>query len=100
VKPEFPSEIKKTAVSVPTPYGEIDNDWSLNNGILQMNLEVPFNTMARLVLTKKESESLKINGRSFADFPASTMEIFNDSHHLKLGSGKYQIEFLKDEVKP
>lgn len=100
VKPEFPSEIKKTAVSVPTPYGEIDNDWSLNNGILQMNLEVPFNTMARLVLTKKESESLKINGRSFADFPASTMEIFNDSHHLKMGSGKYQIEFLKDEVKP
>lgn len=100
VKPEFPGDIKKTAVSVPTPYGEINNGWSFNNGILQMNLEVPFNTIARLVLTKEESESLKINGRSFADFPDTAMEIFNESIHIKIGSGKYQIEFLKDEVKP
>jgi alpha-L-rhamnosidase len=100
VKPEFSDKINETEVVIPTPYGKIGNAWKINNGNLTMRLDVPFNTKARLVLTKKEFESLKINGQSFADFSGSDKEIFNEFTHVKLGSGNYQIEFLKEEDKP
>ncbi len=33
-----------------------------------MTLEVPFNTKAKIILTQKEFESLKINGIFFKEF--------------------------------
>ncbi|KEZ94335.1 alpha-L-rhamnosidase [Nonlabens ulvanivorans] len=94
VNPEFPSEISSTTVSVPTPYGAIKNDWKVNNGLLTMNLYVPFNTKAKVDLTDSEFESLKINEESLKNFKKqNTMEIIYGA--VILGSGKYEIEYLK-----
>tara|TARA_R110002096_G_scaffold9533_3_gene37584 strand:- start:11605 stop:14463 length:2859 start_codon:yes stop_codon:yes gene_type:complete len=95
VNPKFSSKITNTAVSIPTPYGNIVNNWSIKNALLTMNLEVPFNTKARLVLNQKELESLKLNGESFEEFQKKNKLTVLDNITVVIGSGNYQIEYLK-----
>ncbi|XCF05449.1 alpha-L-rhamnosidase [Tamlana crocina] len=95
VDPEFPSAITHTKVSVPSPYGAIKNDWSINEGILTMNLEVPFNTKAKLVLSQNELETLKVNGKSFDDFQKEGRSEIVGTTNVLLGSGDYNIEYKK-----
>ena len=97
VNPEFSGEITNTEVSIPTPYGDISNTWNANNNVLSMNLEVPFNTKAKVILTASELESLKINGKSVEDFKKqNTLEIKEDA--VVLGSGTYKIEYSKISI--
>jgi alpha-L-rhamnosidase len=96
VNPEFPTEINSTTVSVPTPYGNIENGWTTNEGILSMTLEVPFNTKAKLILNQKEFESLKINGESFDEFQKKNGLKVLDNYSVNIGSGIYQIEYIKN----
>lgn len=94
VNPEFPSDMTSTEVTVSTPYGEITNTWSINDNLLSMNIEVPFNTKAKLILTALELETLQINGKSLEDFKTQiTLEI--EEGAVVLGSGTYQIEYSK-----
>jgi alpha-L-rhamnosidase len=93
VNPEFPSQITSTEVSIPTPYGKITNNWLINDSVLKMNLEVPFNTKARLALTQSEFESLKINGKVFAAFQKENEIEIVDASTVVLGSGNYQLEY-------
>ncbi|NRD23055.1 family 78 glycoside hydrolase catalytic domain [Winogradskyella litoriviva] len=97
VDPEFPNEITSTKVSVPTPYGNIKNDWKVDNGLLAINLNVPFNTKAKLMVTSSELESLEINNQLVEDFKKqNTLEIVEDA--VIFGSGKYQIKFSKKSM--
>jgi len=97
VNPEFPSEISSTTVSVPTPYGAIKNEWKSSNGLLSMNLDVPFNTKAKVIVASSELESLEINGKSLEDFKKKhELEIIENA--LIFGSGTYQIEYSKTSI--
>ena len=94
VNPEFPKTITSTSVVVPSLYGIIKNDWSFKENILSMNLKVPFNTKAKILLTNQEMNSLKINGKP--------IEAFKKQHKIELEenavfieSGNYQIQYLK-----
>ena len=95
VQPVFPKNITNTTVAIPTPYGMIHNSWKIEASNFSMNLEVPFNTKARLVLTKQELESLKINGVDFVRFQNENKTSVVDESTVLLGSGKYLIEYLK-----
>jgi alpha-L-rhamnosidase len=92
VNPEFPSQITNTKVSVPTPFGNIKNSWTSENNSLTLHLEVPFNTKAKIILNKKELESLIINNDSFSD---KNQGVITDETNVVLGSGKYKIEYQK-----
>ncbi|MFD0835658.1 alpha-L-rhamnosidase [Mariniflexile aquimaris] len=95
VKPIFPKTMTETEVKVPSPYGSIHNSWKLNGENFSMNLEVPFNTKAQVVLSPKELKSLKINGVSLEAFQKETkVEILNNST-LVIGSGRYLLEYVK-----
>ena len=95
VNPEFPASITKTEVKVPTPYGDIINNWSIKDDVLSLNLEVPFNTQARLIVTPSELESLKINGEPISEFKQNnTVEIAD--RFVILGSGDYTIAYSKN----
>ena len=95
VNPEFPSKITSTSVSVPTPYGAIKNDWTAKEGVLTMSLEVPFNTKAKLVLTKAELESLKVNNKSLEEFKNENAVEYLEISNVIIGSGNYKIEYTK-----
>ena len=94
VNPEFPKTITSTSVVVPSPFGNIRNDWSLNDKTLGMNLTIPFNTKSKIILTDKEFESLQINGNSLEDFKKEN-EVIVDKESILIGSGNYKIEYIK-----
>ncbi|MDN3663943.1 alpha-L-rhamnosidase [Algibacter miyuki] len=95
VNPEFPKKLTSTSVTVPTPYGNIKNDWSLKENVLSMDLKVPFNTKAKVVLTQNEIESLTINGESYLDNQEKyNLEVVENTNVI-LGSGNYMIKYKK-----
>ncbi|WP_299062778.1 alpha-L-rhamnosidase [uncultured Polaribacter sp.] len=95
VNPKFPSQILNTHVSVPTPFGTIKNSWTSEDGFLTMNLVVPFNTEAKIILNKNEFESLKINDTSLDVFKDKNKVIIADATNILLGSGIYKIKYQK-----
>ncbi|WP_396600643.1 alpha-L-rhamnosidase [Algibacter sp. R77976] len=94
VNPEYSSKITSTSVSVPTPYGVVTNDWTINNGVILMQLEVPFNTNAKIILTAEELESLKINNKNLEEFQNEYSAVKEGSNVI-LGSGEYLIQYSK-----
>lgn len=93
VKPIFPSAINETNVDIPTPYGKIHNSWEITDDKLAMNLKVPFNTKARLLLSATELQSLTINGTPWNKFRDKyEVEIIYESA-VVLGSGSYQLTY-------
>ncbi|WP_136480780.1 alpha-L-rhamnosidase [Cognatitamlana onchidii] len=95
VNPQFPSQLTSTTVEVPTPYGTIQNAWEVENNTFKMNLKVPFNTKAKLVLSQEELESLVINGKSFSDAQSEYGLKVEDNSNVILGSGDYNIVYSK-----
>ncbi|TNJ44985.1 family 78 glycoside hydrolase catalytic domain [Tamlana fucoidanivorans] len=96
VNPEFPSAVTNTDISVPTSYGAVKNSWSLKDGLLTMNLVVPFNTKATLVLSQNEFQTIKINGLNFNVFKNSFEYEVEENTNIILGSGSYEITYTKD----
>lgn len=95
VHPISPKAITHTTVNVPTPFGNIYNSWEIEDSNFSMNLIVPFNTKARIIISPEEQKSLKINGENWEKFQTETnMEIINNSV-LLIGSGSYHIEYVK-----
>ncbi|WP_282055897.1 alpha-L-rhamnosidase [Maribacter luteus] len=91
VHPEFPDTITSTDVSVPTPYGNIKNSWSVTDGVFTMNLEVPFNTKAILPLSEIQKKTLKINGEPWEKIKA----LETSGNGIYIGSGSYSINYKK-----
>ncbi|MFC2109700.1 alpha-L-rhamnosidase [Bacteroidota bacterium] len=90
VDPEFSNKITNTVISVPTPYGNVINDWTSANSVLSMKLEVPFNTKAKLILTEEEYKSLSIKGLDVNKLKTE------ENTNVILGSGTYEIKYTKE----
>jgi len=96
VNPEFPNVITKTEVSIPTTYGTIKNKWKAKDGLLTMQLEVPFNTKARVEVDLAEYKSLRINDETIESYKTrNIVEVIEGA--IILGSGKYKVEYLKSK---
>jgi len=95
VNPIAPESITNTTVDVPTPYGSIHNSWKVDNSTFSMQLTVPFNTKARVDISEKEMQSLKINGTSWDKFQAANKTEIRNKSMVILGSGNYRIEYKK-----
>lgn len=96
VNPQFSNKITYSRVTVTSPYGNIHNSWNINNSNFSINLQIPFNTKARVVLSTEELKSLKINGKKWDKFQKHNQTKINNKY-LLLGSGNYLIEYKKTE---
>ena len=92
VAPQFPSQVENNEVTVPTPYGTIKNKWENKKGSITLQLEVPFNTTAKLVLNQNERKSLLVNGKAYEGTKSSSS---SGDEYVVLGSGKYEIKYSK-----
>ena len=68
LKPVLTHSITKLKASLETIYGTIDSAWSCKNGIIKVDVTIPANTTAVLILPEKEEQ-------------------------LELGSGNYHYEY-------
>jgi alpha-L-rhamnosidase len=95
VNPVSPESISSTSVNIPTPYGTIKNSWESDNSSFSMELNVPFNTKARVEISEEEQKTLKINGINWGDFQSANKTEIRNKSMLILGSGSYHIEYAK-----
>ena len=94
VNPQFPSQLKSASVEVPTPYGTIKNTWNVDGKTMTVELEVPFNTTAEVILSAQQQSLLKINGMPLADF-LQKHNLIQASDNLLLGSGAYVLTYKR-----
>ncbi len=95
VHPVVQKDLTQTRVTVPTPFGPIHNEWRVSDGHFSMDLDVPFNSKAKLVLTKNELATLTINGIKWTDFQKENKVPLKDDSMVVLGSGKYNVAYFK-----
>ncbi len=80
IEPQFSSRLTSARGSYPTPQGEVEVDWRITDGTLEMSFTVPKNTLADIVLPSIKSGSLLLDG-----------EVHRDNQILGLGPGRYEL---------
>ncbi|MEW2922584.1 family 78 glycoside hydrolase catalytic domain [Muricauda sp. ANG21] len=93
VKPLFSDEFTRAKGSYMSPQGNIVVDWKRESNGLQMELKVPVNSKAELVLPYIQNHRYIINGKEAT--PKTGQKDETDLVFLELGSGTYNIESQK-----
>lgn len=76
-------------------HGLIASEWRMENGVFILNVEIPVNTSATVILPIDTKEGISLNSKPV---PASLINIkYSNSQEtgLELGSGKYRFEIRK-----
>lgn len=81
IEPQFGNKLSSAEGGYVTPEGEVKVDWSINNNQLIINVSVPKNTTADIVLPQVEERTLTLNESNTA---ANML--------TNLGPGLYQIK--------
>jgi alpha-L-rhamnosidase len=50
-----------------TPYGTVSSQWRLENGIIELEFRIPFNTEAEIRLPDAEGAEIEENGRKISE---------------------------------
>jgi alpha-L-rhamnosidase len=77
IKPELGGGLSFAKTSLETPYGKISSDWRLDSGVFRLQVEVPVNTNASVILPAFGQNRRTLDG----------VEISGD--RVRLGSGTY-----------
>ena len=95
VNPIVPEKITHATVTIPTRFGMISNAWTKNGRQFSMTINIPFNTMAHVILSQKEIATLSVNGMPYKAFQQQYNTSILDGA-LLLGSGQYTLMYEKD----
>lgn len=93
VNPIFSKDLSFVNVTVPSFYGSIKNNWKREGGKFIMNLEVPFNTKANVVIPQAAQKSLKVKDANGVELQNENFNKKNENNILQLGSGNYRVEY-------
>lgn len=90
IKPHLMHQLQSAGAELDSPYGRILSKWSVRDGNATLQLEIPFNTRARVILPTTDEDKVRVNGekREYAK-----QAEFNNEPGFQLGSGSYTITF-------
>jgi alpha-L-rhamnosidase len=95
IKPRMGGGLTNAAASLQTYYGKIVSGWRKEMDKLVMDVEIPVNTSALIILPAKEADMITEGGnplQSIKEIELAGSE--NGYIKLKLGSGKYHFEVM------
>ena len=73
-----------------SPHGRIATSWSLKDNRFTLEVEVPVNTTATLVLPTRDAASVTEGGRPVASVPGITsVDLPDGAAGYRVGSGRY-----------
>ena len=87
IQPELIGDLTFVKASYKSVYGKIVSEWEKKDGKLVLNIEIPSNTTATIILPVSNKESFKVNGA-----PLSALNLVENKSRFNLGSGIYKIE--------
>lgn len=85
-----PGGLSQARSSLRTPYGLLACDWKWVDGELTLELTVPANTSAEVVIPARSEDAVRESGRVLAFAPGVKASAFKDGRlTVQLGSGRY-----------
>lgn len=93
IKPEIVGDIRFASASFNSPFGTIKCDWKSLEGSTIVEVEIPANTSAKVVLPIKTNSLVLERNLKIEDHPEiKVLERLSDQMVCKVGSGKYVFE--------
>jgi len=91
LQPYFASDLNWVKSDINTLYGQIKSNWEKSASSVSMNIKIPVNTNATVILPGEIIPSILENGKSYtSDYKFDSA---NNNTEIILGSGSYTIEF-------
>ncbi len=75
--------------------GIIGSDWKMENGVFILNVEIPVNTSATVILPSGSKEMITLNSKPVSASLIDLKYTIKNETALELGSGKYRFEVRK-----
>ena len=92
IRPHVGGGFSYASASLHTYYGLLSNSWKIENNQLQMEVEIPVNTIASIFIPAKTISAITENGTSLdAIKDIKVIGLENGFVHLEIGSGNYQF---------
>lgn len=94
IKPDLAGKFTSASTSLETVYGTLSNSWEIKEGMMRMNVAVPVNTTARIILpnaTKKnvlENGSALLKGSGIYRINQETEDVI-----VEVGSGNFTFNY-------
>ncbi len=98
IKPEFVEGISFVKGGLESPYGKIRSEWEQTENGIQMEVEIPFNTTAKVYLPTDNAQYVKITDNKNKE---ANICLETDSENLVagIGSGVYKITITEPALK-
>jgi alpha-L-rhamnosidase len=91
VRPVIDRELKFAKVTYDSMYGRIGSGWNKNESKIDLDLIIPANTEATVVLPK--TDDITIDGQNIKDLSDVCYSIQDNHIRISLGSGEYRLQF-------
>ncbi|MBX2925536.1 MAG: family 78 glycoside hydrolase catalytic domain [Chitinophagaceae bacterium] len=89
IQPQVVGNIHAAQGSFHSPYGWIKSNWSVKEGHFSIDIEIPVNTTATIVLPAKKDAAIFLDGK-----PVNNPAFQNDTVVLTVPSGAYNIRVV------
>jgi alpha-L-rhamnosidase len=94
IAPHPGGNLNMANAALETSYGYANSKWELNNGVLKMEITVPPNTTAKVILPKAALAGITESGKPINTVNAvSGLQQNNKDVHFKVGSGTYHFQY-------
>jgi alpha-L-rhamnosidase len=98
IKPEVVGDISYVNANHQTLYGNIVSQWKKNNGIFELNAEIPVNTTAIIYLPTVDIKNIKEGGNPVSENKEINFAgIEKNKVMLKIGSGRYHFKVINPQ---
>ena len=92
IAPQPGGKFSFAKAALKTMYGTVQSEWRIDNGKLLLDVTVPPNTTARMVLPKAATAHVQY-GKGFVKAPVTVNK--GDNVEVEVGSGSYHIEYAQ-----
>lgn len=95
IDPQIVGGIKSTRASFESPYGTISSEWEDSDEAFILNVEIPVNTSAEVILPAAGIQQITENGKPLSTENMMKAELMEGKVKIKIGSGKYNFKVQK-----
>jgi alpha-L-rhamnosidase len=95
IQPHIGGDLTWASADLDTYYGKVSSHWKSENGILQMDIEIPANTTAQIYIPADSVNNINESGRSILS--VKDIKVIGESNGfiiVESGSGKFSFSIL------
>ena len=91
IRPQIVGNMTSTVATYHTPYGEVESSWKKDGSQLELVLQIPANTTAKVYIPCAESEAVLESNQSLEAAGITILDREEDHVIVAIGSGDYRF---------